>query len=140
MKKILLTLLVSLPIISFAQGIPFKVTSNFEVVWSKEYDGELNITSGQINLNNTEKGVDIYIRDLHSAEMIVKKGNGKTKIIVRNILSFSPPLDTYPDPINETVLQKGTTAFTPKFMSKNARRLANIIERAIQGEIEISQM
>ena len=57
MKKLLLTLLVSMPIISFAQGIPFKATSNLELVWSKEYDGELDITSSQINLNNTDKGV-----------------------------------------------------------------------------------
>ena len=49
MKKLLFTLLVSLPIVSFAQEIPFKVTSNLELVWSKEYDGELNITSGQNN-------------------------------------------------------------------------------------------
>ena len=89
MKKILFTLLVSLPIVSFAQGIPFKVTSNLELVWSKEYDGELDITSSQINLNNTEKGVAIYLRDIHSAEMIVKKGDGKTRVIVRNIRAMT---------------------------------------------------
>ena len=139
MKKILLTLLVSLPIISFAQGIPFKVTSNLELVWSKEYDGELNITSSQINLNNTEKGVAIYLRDIHSAEMIVKKGDGKTRVIVRNIRAMTA-LDSQPALVNGLVVNKDTKALDPKFLSRDARTLANIIERAIQGEIEISKM
>ena len=140
MKKLLLTLLVSLPIISFSQGIPFKVTSNLELVWSKEYDGELNITSGQINLKSVEKGVDIYIRDLVSAEMIVKKLNGKTRVIVRKIKTFNSVLDPQPVLVGDVVIDNNTKSLKPKFLSKGARTLANIIERAIQGEIEISQM
>ena len=139
MKKLLLTLLVSLPIISFAQGIPFKVTSNLELVWSKEYDGELDITSSQINLNNTDKGVAIYLRDIHSAEMIVKKANGVTRVIVTNIRALTG-IDSQPELINGQAVNKETKTLDTKFLSKDARILANIFERAIQGEIEISQM
>lgn len=71
--------------------------------------------------------------------MIVKKGNGVTRVIVRNIRALTG-IDSQPELINGQAVNKATKTLDTKFLSKDARILANIIERAIQGEIEISQM
>ena len=100
MKKLILLLFI--PLVSFGQG-NFKITSNNSLVWEKVVGKKIEIESQTINLNSTSKKA-IYLRDIHSAELVVQHKGDRTRLYVKNIKSES--FDDEIDLIDDIVINK----------------------------------
>ena len=135
MKKLLLLLLIA-PVLGFGQT-PFNINSNNELTWSKVYDSHIDIESQLINLSNQKSGVAIYIRDIHSADLVVHHKDDKTRLLVKNIKSFTS-LDDEPSLINKTVINTNKGEYRKFFLKRDSKVLNEIIERAVNSIIDES--
>jgi hypothetical protein len=136
LDKYILFLITLLSLNVSAQFGNLKKSSNNELVWEKIYDEHLEIESQKINFTGGRFKDPIYIRDLVSAELVVKHKDNKTRLYVKNILSDSGLgiMDISAVVINQ---RKGTWK---KFFlkRKDAELLNSRIEKSIQSLIEES--
>ena len=86
-KKYILFLITLLNLNVSAQLGNLKKTANNELVWEKIYDEHLDIDSQTIKFTGGNNKMPLYIRDLFSAELVVKHKDNKTRLYVKNILS-----------------------------------------------------
>lgn len=135
MKNFFVVLLVA-PFIGFGQT-PFNINSNNDLTWSKVYDSHIDIESQLINLSNQKSGVAIYIRDIHSADLVVQHKDDKTRLLVKNIKSFTA-LDDEPSLINKTVINTKKGEYRKFFLNRDSKVLNEIIERAVKSIIDES--
>ena len=134
MKNILFTLALLVSFNSFGQG-NFKITSNNSLVWEKVVGKKIEIESQTINLNSTSKKA-IYLRDIHSAELIVQHKGDRTRLYVKNIKSES--YDDEIDLIDKVVINK-KGEFKKFFISREDYKiLEESINNAIDSLIEES--
>ncbi len=134
MKNILFTLALLVSFSSFGQG-NFKITSNNSLVWEKVVGKKIEIESQTINLNSTSKKA-IYLRDIHSAELIVQHKGDRTRLYVKNIKSES--YDDEIDLIDKVVINK-KGEFKKFFISREDYKiLEESINNAIDSLIEES--
>ena len=134
MKNILFTLALLVSFSSSGQG-NFKITSNNSLVWEKVVGKKIEIESQTINLNSTSKKA-IYLRDIHSAELIVQHKGDRTRLYVKNIKSES--YDDEIDLIDKVVINK-KGEFKKFFISREDYKiLEESINNAIDSLIEES--
>ena len=134
MKNILFILALLVSFNSFGQG-NFKITSNNSLVWEKVVGKKIEIESQTINLNSTSKKA-IYLRDIHSAELIVQHKGDRTRLYVKNIKSES--YDDEIDLIDKVVINK-KGEFKKFFISREDYKiLEESINNAIDSLIEES--
>ena len=134
MKKILLLLFVASILQVNAQS-NFKINSNNELVWSKVYDSHIDIQSQEINLVNKKKGVAIYLRDIHSADLVVQHKDNKTRFLVKNIKSFGS-MDNEPSNVNGIVINQKKGEYKKFFIKRDSSILNDLIEQSIKSLIE----
>lgn len=137
LDKYILFLITLLSLNVSAQFGNLKKTSNNELVWEKIYGEHLEIESQKINFTGGRFKDPLYIRDLVSAELVVKHKDNKTRLYVKNILSDSDMfgiMDISAVVINQ---RKGTWK-NFFFKRKDAELLNSRIEKSIQSLIEES--
>ncbi len=115
--------------------INFKINSNNELVWSKVYDSHTDIQSQEINLVNNKKGVAIYLRDIHSADLIVQHRANQTRVLVKNIKSFGA-MDNEPSSVNRNIINSKKGEFRKFFLKRDIEILNDIIERSVTSLLE----
>lgn len=115
---------------------PFSINANNQLVWTKIYNEILEIESQEIKLTTTKRTLAIYLRDIHSANMIVQKKGNKTRVLVKEIKSFTP-LDNEPEGIDMNVIN-GKGEFRKFFIRRDLEILNEIIERSVNSIIEES--
>lgn len=133
-KLLLLSALLTLSF-SYGQGY-FKITSNNELVWEKILDENIEIESQTISLKSISKS-RAYLRNIHSADLIVQHKGERTRFYVKNIKQRTYDIDREEDVENIVINNKGT--FRKFFISRGDYKfLEQSINNAINSLIEES--
>lgn len=134
-KKYILFLITLLSLNVSAQLGNLKKTANNELVWEKIYDEHLDIDSKTIKFTGGNNKMPLYIRDLFSAELVVKHKDNKTRLYVKNILSSTFGVSD----ISSTVINQKKGTWKKFFLKRKDAELLNFyIEKSINSLIEES--
>lgn len=129
-RNITLVLSILISINSFTQEIPFKIIGG-DIEWSKVYDKELNIEPQQVSFKQAKKNKGgLYIQTATTAELMVDRKDGRTRLRLRNFRYHSPPLTTSEELIGSVAIN-GKGEFRKSFIKRDSKVLNDMILQVI---------
>lgn len=139
MKNIIRLAILLISFTASAQLGNLKKSSNNQLYWSKIYDEVLDIKSQEIDLTGGGFKDALYIRDLKTARMRVEVNReGKTRVIVDKISSQVQLIDDESEDISAIVINRKKGTFKKFFINRDAKKIDDIISRAVESLIEMS--
>ena len=129
-KNITLILLFLISINCYAQEIPFKIIGG-DIEWSKVYDKDLNIEPQLVYFKQSKKYTGgLYIQTATTAELIVDRKDGRTRLRLRNFRYHAPPLIKTEQLIGSVAINaKGV--FRKSFIKRDSKVLNDMILQVI---------